>query len=129
MAVACCFVRKLLSLDVILKLGSSILFPHLTMQVKNAAGDTSVKPQTVLIHDSVTVPSMTTRTITALVNHSTEWKTTGTETPVGNFTEAASLIISHSIPTKMDKRQQPESPTKRNHFVQPGKTIKLPESL
>ena len=129
MAVACSFVRKLLSLDVILKLFSSILFPHLTRQVKNAASETSVKPQTVLIHDSVTVPSMTTRTITALVNHSSKWKTTGTVTPVGNFTEAASLIISHSTPTQMDKKQQRESPTQRNYFVQPGKAIKLPESL
>ena len=47
---------------------------------------------------------MTTKTITAFVDHPSEWHTTGTVTPVGKFTEAASLLISHSILTKFDQK-------------------------
>ena len=47
---------------------------------------------------------MTTKTITAFVDHPSEWHTTGTVTPVGKFTEAASLLISHSISTIIDKQ-------------------------
>ena len=70
-----------------------IHFPHLTMQVKSALSQTSAKPQAVLIHDSITIPQMTTITITAFVDHLSEWNTTGTLTPMEKFTEAASLII------------------------------------
>ena len=45
---------------------------------------------------------MTTKTITAFVDHSSEWNTTSTVTPAERFTEAASLIISHSMSTKID---------------------------
>ena len=38
-----------------------IHFPHLTMQVKSALSQTSVKPQAVLIHDKITIPQMTTK--------------------------------------------------------------------
>ena len=65
-----------------------IHLPHLTMQVKIASSQASAKPQPVLIHDSITVPQMTTKTITAFVDHSSEWNTTGTVTPVEKFTEA-----------------------------------------
>ena len=81
-----------------------IQFPHLTMQVKSASSQASAKLQLVLIHDSITIPQMTTKTITAFVDHSSEWKTTGTVTPVENFTEAASLIISHSTSTIIDRK-------------------------
>ena len=54
--------------------------PHLTMQVKNASSRASAKPQPVLIHDSIIIPQMTTKTITAFVDHSSEWNTTGTVT-------------------------------------------------
>ena len=81
-----------------------IRFPHLTMQVKTALSQASAKPQPVLIHDSITMPQMTTKTITAFVDHSSEWKTTGTVTPVEKFTEAASLIISHSMSTIIDRK-------------------------
>ena len=47
---------------------------------------------------------MTTKTITAFVDHSSEWNTTGTVTPVERFTEAASLIISHSMSTIVDRK-------------------------
>ena len=74
-----------------------IHFPHLTMQVKSALSQTCAKPQPVLIHDNITIPQMTTKTITAFVDHLSEWHTTGTVTPVEKFTEAASLIKSHSM--------------------------------
>ena len=80
-----------------------IHFPHLTMQVKSALNQTSVKPQAVLIHDNTTIPQMTTKTITVFVDHNSEWNTTGTVTPVEKFTETASLIISHSMSTIIDK--------------------------
>ena len=79
-----------------------IHFPHLTMQVKSASSGTSAKPQAVLIHDNITVPPITTKTITAFVDHSSEWNTTGTVTPVEKFKEPASLIIFHSISTITD---------------------------
>ena len=44
-------------------------FPHLKMQVKSASIGTSAKPQVVLIHDSRTIPQMTTKKITAFVDH------------------------------------------------------------
>ena len=47
---------------------------------------------------------MTTKTIRAFVDHSSEWNTTGTVTPVEKFTEAASLIISHSMSTIIDRK-------------------------
>ena len=61
-----------------------IHFPHLTMQGESALSQTSAKPQTVLIHDSITIPQMTTRTITAFVDHLWEWNTTGTLNPLEN---------------------------------------------
>ena len=82
---------------------SLIHFPHLTMQVKSALSQTSVKPQAVLIHDKITIPQMTTKTITAFVDHTSEWNTTGTVTPVEKFTETASLLISHSMSTIIDR--------------------------
>ena len=81
-----------------------IHFPHLTMQAKNAAIEASAKPQSVFFQDNTTVPPMKTKTIKAFVDHVSEWKTTGTVTPVEKFTEAASLLISHSISTIIDKK-------------------------
>ena len=81
-----------------------IHFPLLTMQVKNALSQTSAKPQAALIHDNITIPQMTTKTVTAFVDHVSEWNTTGTITPVENFTENASLIIYHSMSTKTDRK-------------------------
>ena len=79
-------------------------FPHLTMQVKRALSQRSAKPQVVLIYDSITKPQMTTKRITAFVDHLSEWNTTGTVTPLEKFTETARLIISHSISTIIDKK-------------------------
>ena len=81
-----------------------IHIPHLTMQVKSALSQTSVKPQAVLIHDNITIPQMTTKTITAFVDHTSEWNTTGTVTPVEKFTETVSLLISHSMSTIVDRK-------------------------
>ena len=82
-----------------------IHFPHLTMQVKNALNPTSTKPQAVLIHDNITIPQMITKTITAFVDHASEWNTTETVTSVEKFTETASLIISHSMSTIIDRKK------------------------
>ena len=79
-------------------------FPQLTMQAKNAAIEASAKPQPVLTQDNTTVRPMTTKRITAFVDHPSAWHTTGTVTPVGKFTEAWSLLISHSISTLIDKK-------------------------
>ena len=79
-----------------------IHLPHLTMQAKNAAIETSAKSQPVPIHDNTTVAPMTTKTIKAFNDHPSEWHTTGTVTPVGKFIEAASLLTSHSISTIID---------------------------
>ena len=81
-----------------------IHFPHLTMQIKSALSQTSAKPKAVLSHDNITIPQITTKTITAFVDHVSEWNTTGTVTPVEKFTENASLIISHSMSTITDKK-------------------------
>ena len=81
-----------------------IHYPHLTVQVKSASSGTSAKLQAVLIHDSITIPQMTTKTITAFVDQVSEWKTTGTVTPVEKFTETASLLISHSMSTIIDRK-------------------------
>ena len=101
-----------------------IHFPHLTMQVKSALSQTSVKPQAVLIHDNITKPQMTTKTITVFVDHTSEGNTTGTVTPVEKFTETASLIISHSMSTIIDRKiavrvtNTTESPYKINKNTQ-----------
>ena len=81
-----------------------IYFPHLTMQVESALSQTSAKPQAVPIHDSMKIPQMTTKTITAFVDLLSEWTTTGTVTPVQTFTEAASLIVSHPMSTIYDRK-------------------------
>ena len=47
---------------------------------------------------------MTTKTITAFVDHPSQWHTTGTVAPVRKFTEAASLLISNSISTIIEKK-------------------------
>ena len=81
-----------------------IHFPLLTMQVESALSQTKAKPQVVLIRDSITIPQMTTRTITAFVDHLPECNTIGTMTPVKNFTEAANLIKSHSMSKIIDRK-------------------------
>ena len=52
----------------------------------------------------ITVPPVRTKTVTAYVNHPTEWHTTGTVTSVGKLTEAASLLLSDSMSTIVDKK-------------------------
>ena len=79
-------------------------FPYLTMQVKIAASETTTKPQPVITDEALTIPPKTTKTITAFINHPSKWDTTGTVTPLEKFTETASLLISHSMSTIIDKR-------------------------
>ena len=105
-----------------------IHFPHLTRQVKSASSRKSAKLQTVLIYNSITIPQMTTKTITAFVDHSSVWNTTGTVTPVEKFTEAASLITSHSMSTIIDRKiaVRVTNTTESPYTIK--KTNKLPNS-
>ena len=82
-----------------------IRFPHLTMQVKTASSETTTKPQPVITDEALTIPPTTTKAITAFIEHPSKWNTTGTVTPLEKFTETASLLISHSISTTIDKRK------------------------
>ena len=81
-----------------------IHFPHLTMQVKTASSETPRKPHPVITDDALTTPPKTTKTIMAFVEQPSKWNTTGNVTPLEKFTETASLLISHPISTKIDKR-------------------------
>ena len=73
------------------------------MQVKTASSETTTKPQPVITDEALTIPPMTTKTITAFIDHPSKWNTTGTVTPLEKFTETASLLISHSMSTIIDK--------------------------
>ena len=79
-------------------------FPQLTMQVKTASSETTTKPQPVITEEALTISPTTTKTITAFIDYPSKWNTTGTVTPLEKFTETASLLISHSMSTKIDKR-------------------------
>ena len=81
-----------------------IHFPHLTMQVKSTSNETTTKLQPVIMDADLTIPPATTKKITALIDHPSKWNTTGTVTPLEKFTETASLLISHSMSTIIDKR-------------------------
>ena len=80
-----------------------IHFPHLTMQVKTASSETTTKPQPVITDEALTIPPKTTKTITDFIDYPSKWNTTGTVTPLEKFTETASLLISHSKSTIIDK--------------------------
>ena len=84
--------------------GDLIHFPHLTMQVKTASSETTTKSQPVITDDALTIPPTTTKTISGFADHPSKWNTTGTVTPLEEFTETASLLISYSMSTRMDKR-------------------------
>ena len=79
-----------------------IHFPHLRMQVKTASSETTTKPQPVITDEALTIPPATTKTITTSIDHPSKWNTTGTVTPLEKFTETASWLISHSMPTIID---------------------------
>ena len=81
-----------------------ILFPHLTMQAKTASSQTTTKPQPVVLDKALTIPPATTKTVSAFIDHPSKWNTTGTVTPLEKITETASLLISHSMSTIIDKR-------------------------
>ena len=81
-----------------------IQFPHLTMHAKTASIERTAKPQPVITDETLTIPPRTTKTITAFVDHPSEWNTTGTVTPLGKFTQTATLLISHAKLTITDNR-------------------------
>ena len=74
------------------------------MQVKTTSSETTTKPQPVITDEALTIPPTTTKPITAFIDHPSKWNTTGTLTPLEKFTETASLLISHSMSTIIDKR-------------------------
>ena len=74
------------------------------MQVKTASSETTTKPQPVITVEALTIPPTTTKTITNFIDHPSKWNTTGTVTLLEKFTETASLLISHSMSTIIDKR-------------------------
>ena len=74
------------------------------MQVKTASSEPTTKPQPLIMDEDLTIPPATTKTVTAFINHPSKWSTTGTVTPLEKFTETASLLISHSMSTIIDKR-------------------------
>ena len=83
-----------------------IYLPHLMMQAKTTSNETTAKPQPVITDDALKIPPRTIKTITAFVNHPSEWNTTGTVTPFEKFKfrETASLLTSVSMSTIFDKR-------------------------
>ena len=82
-----------------------IHFPHFTMQIKTASSETTLKPQSIITDEALTIPTTTTKTITPFIDHPSKWNTRGTVTPLEKFTETASLLISHSMLTIIDKRK------------------------
>ena len=81
-----------------------IHLPHLTTQIKTASSETTTKPQPFIMDEDLTIPPATTKTVTAFIDHPSKWNTTGTVTPLEKFTETASLLISHSMSTIVDRR-------------------------
>ena len=73
------------------------------MQNKTASNETTTKPQPFITDDALTIPPTTTKTITAFVDYPSDWNTTGSVKPLEKNTETASLLISHSMSTKIDK--------------------------
>ena len=74
------------------------------MQVKTASSETTTKPQPVITNKALIIPPTTTKTTIEFIDHPSKWNTTGTVTPLEKFTETASLLISHSMSTIIDKR-------------------------
>ena len=73
------------------------------MQIKISSTDTAAKTQPVISDNALTIPPRTTRTIRTFVDGRSDWNTTGTVTHLEKFMEAASLLISYSLLTIIDK--------------------------
>ena len=78
--------------------------PHLKMEVKSAARETSAKPQSHPIGDTLTIPPMTVKLITAPVDHPSEWDTARIVNPQENFIETSNLLISYSMLAIIDRK-------------------------
>ena len=105
-----------------------IHFPHLTMQAKTASNETTTKRQPVLTDEALTIPPTTKKTITAFIDRPSQWNTTGTVTPLEKFTETASLLISHSISTLIDKTIAVRVTNTRNNHISSKNTHRLQSS-
>ena len=84
--------------SVVLDITHGILhFPHLSMQVKSVDEQRIVKPQAVIIPEDITIPAMVTKNGNAHANFISQFRTTGIVTPLEQFTENATLLVSHSM--------------------------------
>ena len=90
-----------------------IHFPHLATHDRSASSQTSAKSQSLLIHDSITIPQTTTKAITAFVDHLLDKNTTGTVIPVEKFTEK--FRESHNIPFNFNHNRQKDRSQSRQH--------------
>ena len=74
------------------------------MQFQTAARRTIAKSQSVCLDGTLTKPLRKTETITAFVDHPSEWNATGTVRPVKKSRQTASLPIFNSMSTIIDKK-------------------------
>ena len=81
-----------------------IHFPFLAIQIISNPSEVSAKSQAFFNDDALKISSMTTKKITAFVDHPSEWNITGTLTTLQKLTETVSLLMSHSIPTRFEKK-------------------------
>ena len=70
-------------------------------------------------------PPMATKANT-FFDHPSEWTTSSTVTPLERITGTASLQISHSKLTTIDKKQQLKLPTEPNHLTCSERIYRLP---
>ena len=92
------------------------------MQAKTTEEGKMAKPQAVLIPEDITIPPMTTKTINAYANHIFQFKTTGIITPVEQYTEKATLLVSHSMST-INNKEVPIRVTNTSESPIPSKGV------
>ena len=79
---------------------SLVIFPDfLTTDLRSANSVNFSKQKTLLSNVNLTLPPMTTKTISAPVAQTLDWRPPGTLSPREKFTETASLPLSHSMLT------------------------------
>ena len=81
-----------------------INFPHWAIHGKIAETEMSEKPQPVIVVTALTIPTSTSKTITAFVDHPSERNATGILTPLGKITERARVLMSCSMSPKNHRR-------------------------
>ena len=82
--------------------------PHLTMQGKTASSETNAKPQPLLTDDALLIRSRTAKTVTAFADHPSQWKTTGTVSPLGNSLKQQTCCFSIQCHKYLAKKELSE---------------------